>query len=214
VDNFKAASYYQIIRKRNQTMGRIKSALEIALEKTESVRSDKDSIREFETRQRGKRLANEFLEEPGKSLEAEIKKAPKEEQDSLKQGMFDVLLTQITLPLTPEDQKRIETAGQGLLAVIGGSRFGAVLKQFSQVLNQYLEETAQYQEAIKRQYAPKLRQKEEELSRRLGRQVQIDPFQDPEFIAFYNQNMNQLKAGYQAAADQVREEAARLFEKK
>ncbi|MDR0708466.1 MAG: hypothetical protein LBF77_00185 [Spirochaetaceae bacterium] len=195
-------------------MGRIKSALEIALEKTEAVRSDKDSISQFETRQRGKKLANEFLEEPGKSLEAEIKKAPQEEQNSLRQGMFDVLLTQITLPLTPEDQKRIETAGRGLAAVIGGSRFGALLKQFSQVLNQYLEETAQYQEAIKRQYAPKLRQKEEELSRRLGRAVQIDPFQDPEFVAFYNQNMSQLKANYQAAADQVREEAVRLFEKK
>ena len=195
-------------------MGRIKSALEIALEKTESVRSDKDSISQFETRQRGKKLANEFLEEPGKSLEAEIKKTPKEDQDSLKQGMFDVLLSQITLPLTEEDQKRIETAGRGLSLVIGGSRFGVLLKQFSQVLNQYLEETAQYQEAIKRQYAPKLRQKEEELSRRLGRQVQIDPIQDPEFVAFYNQKMNQLKANYQDAVDQVKEEAARLFEKK
>jgi hypothetical protein len=195
-------------------MGRIKSALEIALEKTESVRSDKDSISQFEARQRGKKLANEFLEEPGKSLETEIKKTPKEDQDSLKQGMFDVLLSQITLPLTEEDQKRIETAGRGLLLVIGGSRFGALLKQFSQILNQYLEETAQYQEAIKRQYAPKLRQKEEELSRRLGRPVQLDPFQDPEFVTFYNQNMNQLKTSYQAAVDQVRDEAVRLFEKK
>jgi hypothetical protein len=196
-------------------MGRIKSALEIALEKTESVRSDKGSISQFETRQRGKKLANEFLEEPGKALlEDEIKKTPKEDQNSLRQGMFDVLLSQIMLPLTAEDQKRTEAAGRGLLAVIGGSRLGALLKQFSQVLNQYLEKTSQYEEAIKRQYAPKLRQKEEELSRRLGRPVQIDPFQDPEFAAFYNQNMNQLKADYQAVADQVREEVVLLFEKK
>jgi hypothetical protein len=195
-------------------MGRIKSALEIALEKTESVKSDKGSISQFEIRQKGKKLANEFLENPANSLEAEIKKVQKEEQDSLKQGIFDVLLSQIVLPLTAEDKKRIETAGRGLLAVIGGSRFSALLKQFSQILEQYLDETAQYEEAIKRQYAPKLRQKEEELSRRLGRPVQLDPFQDPEFAAFYNQNMNQLKANYQAAVDQVREEAVRLFEKK
>jgi hypothetical protein len=195
-------------------MGRIKSALEIALERTESVKSDKGSIREFETRQKGKKLANEFLEDSGKSLETEIKKAPKEDQDSLRQGMFDVLLSQIVLPLTEEDRKRIETAGRGLLTVIGGSRFGAILKEFSQVLGQYLEESAQYEEAVKRQYAPKLRQKEEELSRRLGRPVQLDPFQDPEFVAFYNQAMNQLKATYQAAVDQVREEAVRLFEAK
>jgi hypothetical protein len=195
-------------------MGRIKSALEIALERTESVKSDKGSIKEFETRQKGKKLANEFLEDSGKSLETEIKKAPQEDKDSLRQGMFDVLLSQIALPLTAEDRKRIETAGKGLLAVIGGSQFGTLLKQFSQVLGQYLEESAQYEEAIKRQYAPKLRQKEEELSRRLGRPVQIDPFQDPEFAALYNQAMNQLKANYQAVVDQVREEAVRLFEKK
>ena len=71
-------------------MGRIKSALEIALERTESVKGDKASINLFEAKQKGKRLANEFLNEK-KSLEEEIKKSPKEEQHSLKQGIFDVL---------------------------------------------------------------------------------------------------------------------------
>jgi hypothetical protein len=200
-------------------MGRIKSALEIALEKTESVKGDKGSIGQFESKQKGKKLANEFLEGSGtsdscKALEAEIKKTPGGEQASLKQGVFDILISQLVLPLTQDDQKRIETAGRGLLTIIGDSRFGALLKQFSQLLSRYLEEMAQYQEALKRQYEPKLRQKEEELSRRMGRPVQIEPFQDPEFTAFYNQNMNQLKANYQAAVDQVREEAFRLFEKK
>jgi hypothetical protein len=195
-------------------MGRIKSALEIALERTGSVKSDKSSIGQFEARQQGKKAANRFLDEELKSLEEELKKAPKNEQPSLKQGIFDVLVSQIALPAAGEDLKRIENACKGLLAVIGDSRFSGVLKQFSQLLTQYLDETAQYEEALKRQYAPKLRQKEEELSRRIGRQVQLDPFQDPEFTAFYNQNMNQLKASYQAAADQVRAEAERLFARK
>ena len=50
-------------------MGRIKSALEIALERTESVKTDKASIGHFEAKQQGKRLANAFLEDPSKSLE-------------------------------------------------------------------------------------------------------------------------------------------------
>jgi hypothetical protein len=45
----------------------------------------------------------------------------------------------------------------------------------------------------------------------MGREVRIDPFQDPEFIAFYNQSLNALKANYQAAVDQVRAEAMRLY---
>ena len=192
-------------------MGKIKSALEIALERTESVKSDKGGIALFEAKQRGKKLANEFLEGAVLSLDDEIKKEASDTRESLKQGIFDVLLSRITLPVVKEDLKRIESAGAGLASVIANKRFGEIVKQFNQIMSQFLDESAQYEEAVKRQYAPKLRQKEEDLSRRLGRQVKIDPLQDPEFIAFFTQNINALKGNYQAAADQVREEAARLF---
>ena len=192
-------------------MGRIKSALEIALERTESVKGDKSSINQFETKQKGKRLANEFLNEGLKSLDDEIKKCPKDEQASLKQGIFDVLISQIALPATKEEQKRIEDSCQGLNTIIGVKRFAEIAKQMAQIINQYMDEALHFEEAIKRQYAPKLRQKEEELSRRLGRHIKLDPFQDPEFAAFYNQNINALKANYQTTVDQFKEEAVKLF---
>jgi tRNA nucleotidyltransferase (CCA-adding enzyme) len=191
-------------------MGRIKSALEIALERTEAVKTDKASIGLFEARQQGKRLANAFLADPSKNLHDELKKTPKDHQESLKQGIFDVLIPQITLPASAEDMPRIEAVGKGLCLLINNSHFAAMYKQFVQVLSRYLDEAGQYEQMIRQQYAPKLRQKEEELSRRMGREVHIDPFQDPEFIAFYNQNLNALKANYQAAVDQVREEASKI----
>jgi hypothetical protein len=199
-------------KKRRIIMGRIKSALEIALERTESVKSDKGSIDQFEARQQGKKIANEFLENPGKNLEAELKKTPKEQQASFKQGLFDVFISQIGLPVSKDDEKRMEALGRGLHAIIPDSRFSGLFKQFSQLLSRYLDEVSRYEEAIRRQYEPKLRQKEEELARRFGRQVQIDPLQDPEFVSFYNQHMNALKSNYQAAVDQMREEAQRYFE--
>jgi hypothetical protein len=113
-----------------------------------------------------------------------------------------------------DDLNRIEAAGKGLNAVIGGKRFGDISRQMVGVLNQYLDEAEQYEEAIKRQYAPKLHQKEEEVSRRIGRHIKLDPFQDPEFVAFFNQNMNTLKTNYEGAIVQIREEATRLYEDK
>jgi hypothetical protein len=193
-------------------MGRIKSAIEIALERTESVKSDKGSIDQFEARQQGKKLANEFLENSGKNLEAELKKIPREQQASFRQGLFDVFISQIGLPLSKDDEKRTEALGRGLHAIIPDSRFSGLYKQFAQLLSRYLDEVARYEEAIRRQYEPKLRQKEEELSKRFGRQVQIDPFQDPEFLNFYNQHMNGLKSNYQTAVDQVREDTLKFFE--
>ena len=198
-------------------MGRIKSALEIALERTESVKTDKASIGLFEAKQQGKRLANTYLADPSKQLADELKKHPKELQESLKQGIFEVLAPQIILPVTAEDLPRVEAAGKGLGVLMSqksskeGAEFNAMYKQLMQLLSRFLDEVAHYDQAIRQQYAPKLRQKEEELSRRMGREVRLDPFQDPEFVSFYNQNLNALKANYQAAVDQVREEAARIW---
>jgi hypothetical protein len=193
-------------------MGRIKSALEIALERTESVKSDKESICQFEAKQQGKKIANEFLGDPARSIEEALKKTPKEQRESLRQGIFEVLASQITLPLNREDEKRIQAVGKGLGALISDGRFAAHYKQFMQALSRYLDEADQYEKAILHQYEPKLRQKEEELARRYGRQVRLDPFQDPEFAAFYNQHMNALKGNYQGMADQIQEEARRCFE--
>ena len=196
-------------------MGVIKTALEIALEKTSGVKSDKSSIDQYNAKQRGKKIAGSFM-----AGEADLTNAIKETEnnlkDSLKQGIFEVLSSQISLPSVnsdnKDDEKRIETACSGLSVIINNKQFGKLTQQLTQVLNQFKQETTHYDQAIKQQYAPKLRQKEEELARRLGREVRIDPFQDPEFVTFYNQHMNALKGNYEAAISQFKEEARKLFD--
>jgi len=194
-------------------MGVIKTALEIALEKTESVKSDKSGIYQFEINQKGKKLANDFLEKGDINFPSEIKKVPDEYKPGLKQGIFDILVTQITIPTDNEGQNRLEKAGKGLSEIIGKSEFTTMFKQLLQLTGQYLQEMTHYDQAIRQQYAPKLRQKEEELGRRLGREIRIDPMQDPEFVAFYNQNINALKSNYEGIIEQAKSETKRLFEK-
>lgn len=194
-------------------MARIKSALELALERTESVKSDKESIELYELKREGKKLASAFLENPNeKTLEDTLKKHPKDKQEALRQGMFDVLVSQIRLPATQEDVAKQEAVGKAIQFLVNDRRFGQLFGQLVQAFQRYLSEVEQFDQAIRRQYAPKLRQKEEELARRLGRAVQLDPFQDPEFVNFYNQNMNALKDRYEQAIDQVRQQATMLFE--
>ena len=193
-------------------MGIIKTALEIALEKTESVKSDKTSIDQFEAKRQGKKLANAFL--AGESdISGVLKKTPASERESFKQGIFDVLITQIALPSSEEDEKKLERLGKGFFEIISSKKneFSALFKQLSLLFSQYLQEASHYEKAIQQQYAPKLRKKEEEIARRLGREVRIDPMQDPEFIAFYNQHMNALKGNYENVIAQAREEARKMF---
>jgi len=191
-------------------MGVIKTALEIALEKTEKVSGDKTAINQFEAKQRGKRLANSFL--TGEvDLSEELKKTPAEDRESVKKGIFDVLITKIALPTANDNRENAEKLGNGLSAIIKSNEFNSMYKQLTSIFEQYLQESAQYEQMIRQQYAPKLRQKEEELSRRLGREVRIDPAQDPEFVAFYNQHMNAIKGNYEPVVEQAREEIQRMF---
>lgn len=195
-------------------MARIKSSLELALERTESVKSDKESVELYELRREGKKLASAFLDDPEKkSLEGDLKKYPTDKAAAVRRGIFEVLQSQISLPTVKEDIPRLEKVGTGLQSVVADRRFAATYSQLIQAFTQYLGELEQYEQAIRRQYAPKLRQKEEELSRRMGRAVQLDPFQDPEFVAFFNQNMAALKGRYQSAVDQVRSQAEALMGK-
>ncbi len=191
-------------------MARIKSALEIALERTNSVESDKNSINQYTIKQQGKKLASQFLENPNISLKKEIEKFPKEDQHSLKQGIFDILVSQIMLPPEKEALERVDTAEKGLEEIIQKPEFTNLGRQLLQTLYEYFQEAEHIEKFIVQQYAPKLRQKEEELSRRMGRQITLDPFQDSEFTAFYNQNIAVLKDQYQAVVDRVKE-AAEIF---
>jgi len=199
-------------------MGVIKTALEIAMEKTENVSGDKSVIDQFEMKQKGKKLANTFLSADNSMSEAdllkEIKNASSLQQESLKQGFAEVLIAQINLPESKEGADHLEKTGQGISAVIDPSKknaFSAMFNQLLQIASQYLEEKAQYEQAILQQYAPKLRQKEEEIARRIGRAVHLDPMQDPEFAAFRGQHMTALKNNYAPVIEQAREETKKLF---
>jgi hypothetical protein len=189
-------------------MGRIKSALELALERTEQVQGDKDSIEQYEAKRLGKKLASEYLEgdEAAPELGTAIKKTASAVRASFMDGLLEVFLARISLPRDEADVKRLDTLGKGLQTVIGNPRFSALWKQFQALAARYLDEEAQYDDAIRRQYEPQLRQKEAELSRRLGQTVRIDPFQDPEFAAFYKKNMDAFKARYDAAVQDAREQ--------
>ncbi|MCL2213981.1 MAG: hypothetical protein FWC06_02110 [Treponema sp.] len=197
-------------------MGVIKTALEIALEKTESVKSDKSTIGQFDAKRKGKKLANDFLAGDADITDG-LKKTLAADKESLKQGVFDVLITQIALPALQEtgNENKFDKVGKGLFAILNqkNNEFSGILKMLTQLFSQYLQEASHYEQAIRQQYAPKLRKKEEELSRRMGREIHIDPLQDPEFTAFYNQHMNALKSNYEGTVEQAKEKIKEIFNK-
>ena len=67
------------------------------------------------------------------------------------------------------------------------------------------------EQAIRKQWGPKIREKERQMAARMGQDVRIDPMSDPEFAAFYKQNVSAARAQYQSALDKAKEDLADML---
>jgi len=193
----------------------IKSALEIAMERTKDLKVDQKALASTAARNEGKKIAGEFLAKPeevdiGKRLAA----LPKDRQKDARAGAFEVFASRIQLPLSAASDPGAEhaplaSAFKALVAApFGDKKITGLFEQLTGFLKQYLEDAKHLDEAVRKQYAPRLKQKEQELSNRSGRPVHLDPMNDPEFMAFYKQNVGQLKTQYQDALDKAKADLA------
>ena len=66
------------------------------------------------------------------------------------------------------------------------------------------------EQVIRKQWAPKLREKERQLAQRMGQDVRLDPMTDPEFAAFYKQNVSGMRQQYEAALDKAKQDLAAM----
>lgn len=194
-------------------MGEIKSALELALERTSDVKGDPKSIEAHEHRQVGKKLLSQLREDPNIDLKKELKNYSKEQVVWVKEGLFEVSRSAISLPAAEDELAHVRTVRKALEQVIRDSRsLNHLFDQVEQIFSQYLQNRQQIIESLRNQYSQRARQREEELSKQYGQQVRVDPANDPEFQNALQQNLRQLQQQYQGVVDQVRQELDRLFQ--
>jgi hypothetical protein len=208
-------------------MAMIRSALEIALERSKDIKIDEASIEANELRAEGKKTAGRFLDDPVSAGLAEaLGRFPKEKRPAARAGAFDVLASQLQLPTNETSLEKLETlsagfsaiaatAGSGLLGGVGSAvadkRVQALFQQLAGFFKQYLSDMANVEQAIRKQWAPKIREKERQMAARMGRDVRIDPMSDPEFSAFYKQNVSAAREQYQSALDKAKEDLASML---
>jgi len=208
-------------------MAMIKSALELALERTKDLEVDEAALEARELKQEGKRAAGKYLDDPESTdLAAELAAFPKEKRKAAREGMYESLVSQLQLPTNelalekyPVVSKGLlalaASAGNGLLGGVGGAvaekRAAALLQQLEGFFKQYLEDMKNVEQAIRKQWAPKLREKERQLAQRMGQDVRLDPMTDPEFSAFYKQNVSAVRQQYLDALDKARADLASML---
>lgn len=193
-------------------MSEIKSALELALERTSDVKSDKSRLDAHDARQTGMRLAGRFFDDPSIDLAREFKDVEKEKRTSVREGFYHVLSSHLALPGQESDIERLKTVQKGLKGVIkNGHMVDTLMEQVVQYLQQYLDTKNQLTERLREQFEPRLREKEEQIAQQTGRQVRLDPANDPEFSQALTQNLQRLQSQYGQVIDQAKEQLDQLF---
>jgi hypothetical protein len=193
-------------------MTHIRSALEIALEKTGEIKGDKAALAAAKGKEEGQKLASNFFQDPGMDLAGALKNIPKEKFPLVKEGFCQVILANLILPRDEEDLKKFDPIAAALEVLTGDkAQIKEFASQLSQFFRQWLESKKQQDEDIRQQLGPLLRQKEAQLSQQLGRPVRIDPRNDPDYMKAYNRKMGDLENQYGSALAQAKEDLAAML---
>ncbi len=199
-------------------MALIKTALELALERTENVKGDPNLLLKAEAKQRGKKLAGDYLDDFQADVDSKVfassipaPSVADSPEAAMREAAFELLLSQVKLPELAEDVVRLKRVGKGLGLILAVPSFEHLFAQLIELAEHYLNELEKYENLLRKQYEPTLRQKEQELASRTGRVIKLDPMQDPEFVKFRNENIQVLREGYEQGLEQVREKARELY---
>ena len=191
-------------------MGEIKSALELALERTNNVQSDKKLIEKNNAIDEGRKAAFEYMEKNAAtetSLAKIIKDSSKEKQQWLREGMFKVLISNLKLPEDESSFGKINKIRDGFSAIAGDKKeIVFIFSQIEQVFKQYLQHKDSIIENLNNNFEQKLKEKEEMLSKQLGAKVTLKPENDPEYKEYLHKVTNQLDQQYREVLVKIKNE--------
>jgi uncharacterized protein YlaN (UPF0358 family) len=188
-------------------MALLKSAWEIALEKTEGIEADREKIKKEEAINRARRLAGTFLsevEDQGASIEKAYSDADTETKELYRQGIATTIIANLALPQYPEFEERVKKMAF-LTQLIDDEESVQLIDQAGKYMAQYLENRDSLLERSTQQYAPIYEQKREMMAQQYGRAPSTPMDQDPEFIKLLQKSFAQLSQQFQQALDQIKE---------
>ncbi len=188
-------------------MAVIKSAFEMAMERTKDVEADKESLEASTYAIEGKKIVSRFLGETDVKIKDELAGYDRKQLGWVKEGIAKALLANLVLPADEMGIQKARKVGAGFSGLLPRSReLSSLFSQLEDFFKEYVEEKERLRQAVEDQYRPKLQQKEQELSKQLGQPVKVDPASDPEFVAALRKNLANFDLRYEEVLTRVKEQ--------
>jgi len=189
-------------------MSKIKSALELAMEKTKDIVVDKDELRRKNLLKTGKEGFAQVISKPEtpceKICQEFFSKEKKEDLPLIKEGFLEGILSQFSLAGGLYGEKvnpRIVEAASFLFQSDLSELFG----QLDQMFSQYQEEAGNLKDQLLEQIRPKLEAKARALAQQTGQSPERIMEQDPEFQRAFGHHLGQLKDHYENSILQLKD---------
>ena len=179
-------------------MAKIKSAWEIALERTENIQIDREKLKKDENIKKARLCAGAYLndeENKGESLVDDLKAI--NDDDAVKKALKLTALQNLTLASDTVLTVRYERILY-LISLCCGSNQN-IMELANQIVGfckQFPEHRKQLVDQLKEQFAPMLSQKAAQLKAQYGQDVPVSLENDPEFLKIANQQLERLQKQY------------------
>ena len=180
-------------------MGKIKSAWEIALEKTEGITIDKEKMKYQSDVEKARKAAGSYMLADKADDEAFINNLKDIDPKAMKEGLLMTADANISLPESEEGNEERFRRIKTIIAIASDNNSNALAltDELIGFLNQYPLHRKDLVEKMKAQYKPILDEKSEKLSKQYGQDIHLTYENDKEFMEAASKNLERLENQYQ-----------------
>lgn len=180
-------------------MGKIKSAWEIALEKTEGITIDKEKMKYQSDVEKARKAAGSYMLADKADDEAFITNLKDIDPKAMKEGLLMTADANISLPESEEGNEERFRRIKTIIAIASDNNSNALAltDELIGFLNQYPLHRKDLVEKMKAQYKPILDEKSEKLSKQYGQDIHLTYENDKEFMEAASKNLERLENQYQ-----------------
>lgn len=180
-------------------MGKIKSAWEIALEKTEGITIDKEKMKYQSDVEKARKAAGSYMLADKADDEAFINNLKDIDPKAMKEGLLMTADANISLPESEEGNEERFRRIKTIIAIASDNNSNALAltDELIGFLNQYPLHRKDLVEKMKAQYKPILDEKSEKLSKQYGQDIHLSYESDKEFMEAASKNLERLENQYQ-----------------